>query len=371
MTRAYYIDRLRILLTMLVVFHHSAIAFGASGGWYYVTPNATSGATQMILSLFMAIDQAFFMSLFFFISALLMPASFDSKGFGKFMKDRVVRLGIPLVVYALLIHPTLVFGIFKYLGKATGSWLNFVWTIDTKYTETGPMWFVLTLLIFEMGYALYHHFSHLNVEAKPEGKLPSAVKIGLFIVGAGVLAFAVRLFYPTGKNFIGLQFGYFVLYIAMYVLGIIANRNNWIERFTLQQARPWFIASLVAIPVVIGAIALSKSPEAMNDFSGGMNPRALVYALWEPVICVGFCFFLLMFFKKRLNKPNKLVLALSGDSYTAYIIHPVIVVGFTFLSEQIVMPPLVRLAFVLVLAIPTCFLAAYVIRKIPGMKKVL
>jgi glucans biosynthesis protein C len=325
----------------------------------------------MILSLFMAIDQAFFMSLFFFISALLMPTSFDKKGFGKFMNDRLVRLGIPLVIYTLLIHPTLVYGIHKYLGKATGSWLHFIWIIDTKYAEPGPMWFVLTLLIFEVVYALYRYFLYRKVEAKTEKRLPSVLSIILFIVVTGALAFKIRLFYPTGKNFFGLQFGYFVLYIAMYLLGIIANRNKWTERFTLRQSRPWFIASLVAVPVIVVALAFSKSPGAMKDFSGGMNLRALTYALWEPVICVGFCFFLLMFFKKHLNKPNKFVLASSLDSYTAYIIHPLFVVGFTFLSEQIVMPPLARLAFVLVLGVPTCFFIARLIRKIPGIKKVL
>jgi glucans biosynthesis protein C len=371
MTRAYYIDRLRILLTILVIFHHSAITFGASGGWYYISHETTHGATQMILSLFMAIDQAFFMSCFFFISALLMPSSFDKKGFGRFMKDRLLRLGIPLVVYVLLLHPTLVYGIHKYLDKPTGSWPHFLWIIDTKYANPGPMWFVLTLLIFETIYALYRYFSNRNVKIKPESKLPSVVQIILFIIGTGALAFVVRLFYPAGKNFFGLQFGYFVLYIAMYALGIVANRNNWMERFTLRQARQWFIASLVTIPAIVGTMALSSSPGAMNDFSGGMNPRALTYALWEPIICVGFCFFLLMFFKKQLNKPNKFVLASSADSYTAYIIHPLIVVGFTFLSEQIAMPPLARLAFVLALGIPTCFLTARLIRKVPGVKRVL
>lgn len=371
MKRAYYIDRLRILLITLVIFHHSAIAFGASGGWYYITPDAATGAAQRILSLFMGIDQAFFMSLFFFISALLMPASFDRKGFGRFMKDRLVRLGIPLAVYTLLIHPTLKFAIGRYLGTTSEPWFDFVWIVDTRYPAPGPMWFVLTLLIFETVYALYRLSSKRNAEAKPEGEIPSARKIILFITGTGLLAFGIRLFYPIGNNFFGLQFGYFVLYIAMYVLGIVADRGNWLERFTLRQARPWFIASLLAIPAFECAVLSSKAPGVMKAFAGGMNLRALVYAMWEPVICVGFCFFLLTFFKKYLNTPGKLMSVLSADSYTVYIIHPLIVVGFTILSEQAALPPLARLALVLASGIPTCFLAAHLIRTLPGVKSVL
>jgi len=371
MTRAYYLDRLRILLTILVIFHHSAIAFGASGGWYYITPNATTGMTQMILSLFMAIDQAFFMSFFFFISALLMPASFDKKGFGRFMKDRLIRLGIPLAVYTLLLHPTLVYGIHIYLNKPTGSFLHFVWIIISKYAEPGPMWFVLTLLIFETIYALYRSLTAKKVKVKPDWALPGVFPIILFIVGTGALAFAVRLFYPTGKNFFGLQFGYFVLYIAMYLIGIVANRNHWIERFTIRHARPWFILSLAAIPVLVITLLMSQKSGVMNSFSGGMNLQALIYAMWEPVICVGFCFFLLVYFREKLNKTNKFVLAASADSYTAYIIHPFLVVGFTCLSEKLAWSPLARLGFVLLLAIPSCFFIARLIRKIPGVRRVL
>jgi len=233
------------------------------------------------------------------------------------------------------------------------------------------MWFVLTLLIFESIYALWRHLSKRDYVLPREGKLPSALSIILFIVGTGAVAFGIRLFYPTGKSFFGLQFGYFTLYIAMYIVGIVANRNNWLERFTLKQAWPWFIASLAAIPAIIAAIAMSKTPETMGNFSGGMNLSALMYAMWEPVICVGFCFFLLMWFKQKFNNQNKLVLAASCDSYAAYIIHPLIVVGFTFLSEKLSWSPLARLAFVLLLAIPTCFFVARLIRKIPGVKRVL
>ena len=34
-TRLFYIDNLRIFLISLVVFHHFAITYGASGDWYY------------------------------------------------------------------------------------------------------------------------------------------------------------------------------------------------------------------------------------------------------------------------------------------------------------------------------------------------
>lgn len=369
--RAYYLDRLRIFLTMLVIFHHTAIAFGASGGWYYKTPDITTGMAQTILTLFMAVDQAYFMSFFFFISAVLMPDSFERKGFRRFLSDRFIRLGVPLLVYILVLHPTLVFAIFKYLGRETGSWLEFVTTIITRYAEPGPMWFVLTLLLFECLYAVFARFAGKTTLVKKTKSLPAPWTIGLFILITGVLAFGVRFVYPSGKNFFGLQFGYFVLYIAMYLAGILANRRNWLEILTNRKAMPWFIASLAAIPVLVVALFMSSSPEARNGFSGGFNVRALTYALWEPVICVGFCLFLLAWFKRHFNQPNRRVLALSGHSYTAYIIHPFMVVGCTMLSEYCPWPPLVRMVLVLLLALPGSFALAALIRTIPGVRRVL
>ena len=197
------------------------------------------------------------------------------------------------------------------------------------------------------------------------------MSIVLFIIITGLLAYGIRFIFPVGTSIFGLQLGYFVLYVAMYALGIIAGRKNWIDRMSLQKAKPWFIASLVAIPALAAAIALTKSPEAAKNFMGGFSVQALLYAMWEPVICVGFCYYLLMLFKKHLNKPNKFILSLSVDSYSTYIFHPLIVVGYTFLSEKIDMPPLARLAFVLILGIPSCFFVANLIRKIPGAKRVL
>ena len=86
-TRFYYLDLLRVFLTMLVFYHHSAVAFGASGGWYYISKETTTGLTQGLLSASMGIDQSYFMSLFFFISAYLMPFSFDRKGMKSFIRS--------------------------------------------------------------------------------------------------------------------------------------------------------------------------------------------------------------------------------------------------------------------------------------------
>lgn len=71
-----FLNHLRILLTGLVVMHHSAVTHGSPGGWYYRgnSPVSVDGMTETLLTMFVAINQAFFMGFFFFASYFT-PAS--------------------------------------------------------------------------------------------------------------------------------------------------------------------------------------------------------------------------------------------------------------------------------------------------------
>ena len=181
----------------------------------------------------------------------------------------------------------------------------------------------------------------------------------------GAAAFLIRLYVPVGSEVLGLQLGFFPLYIGMYLLGIVAHRNHWLDKICVKNALPWFlIAILCGIPSLL--IVMSSFSEQMDLFSGGWNLQALFYALWEPVMCVGICYFLLAYGKAHWNKPMPLVQKLSTDSYAAYFIHPVVVVGCIFVMELLPVSPLMRLALVCVVGIPCCFIAARGVRLVLG-----
>src|SRR5262249_28734852 len=90
------IDHLRVLLTALVILHHTAIAYGGSGGWYWrEEPNGS----KPLLVLFNATNQSYFMGFFFLLAGYYTPGPFDRKGAGRFLADRFLRLGLPLLGY--------------------------------------------------------------------------------------------------------------------------------------------------------------------------------------------------------------------------------------------------------------------------------
>jgi peptidoglycan/LPS O-acetylase OafA/YrhL len=61
-TRNAGIDALRATLTLLVVFHHAAITYGASGSWFYTEIKPSGAPSSLLLTIFCAYNQAFFMA---------------------------------------------------------------------------------------------------------------------------------------------------------------------------------------------------------------------------------------------------------------------------------------------------------------------
>jgi hypothetical protein len=177
---------------------------------------------------------------------------------------------------------------------------------------------VLTVLVFihhtAIGYGASGGWCYITPE-----NTPAQWNVALFILICGLTAFLLRCVYPIGgKNIIGLQLGYFTLYISYYILGIIARRKKWMDKLLYNKSILWFIAALAVIPLMVMAWCdLTKNPAHMVEYIGGFHWRSLFLSFWEVVVCVGICYFSIMAFKKYLNGSNTLSVNLAIDSYAA------------------------------------------------------
>ena len=52
--RELYIDRLRSVMTAFVILHHTAITYGAVGGWFYYELHPSGSITSLLLTMFCA-----------------------------------------------------------------------------------------------------------------------------------------------------------------------------------------------------------------------------------------------------------------------------------------------------------------------------
>jgi glucan biosynthesis protein C len=98
-SRLIFVDHLRAALIILVVLHHLDVIYAANIGFYYIEPAYADVLALIVLVIFQLINQAYFMGFFFLISGYFTPSSLERKGLRVFLEDRLIRLGIPLLVF--------------------------------------------------------------------------------------------------------------------------------------------------------------------------------------------------------------------------------------------------------------------------------
>ncbi|WP_426502070.1 acyltransferase family protein [Dactylosporangium sp. McL0621] len=197
--RLWFVDNLRVLLISLVVLHHVAGIYSGLDAWYYTEP-PTSDAESLLLTLFMLVNQAWFMGAFFLLAGCFTPGSLDRKGPRAFLRDRLVRLGIPFVVFYFAVNPLL-------------------WR-DWHGIGSGPLWFVLALLVLDTAYALLR-------PAGPSQQRPLRYRTVLaFIAGLALATWALRIVVPIGFWVPVIDFptsAYLPQYVSFFVAGTVAG----------------------------------------------------------------------------------------------------------------------------------------------------
>jgi glucan biosynthesis protein C len=318
--RLLYIDNLRILLTILVIVFHLAITYGSPvGDWQYKEgrPGAFEG---IFYTTFVAVVQAFSMGFFFMISGYFTPGSFDRKGVGAFLRDRMLRLGVPLLVYLVFIDPVIAF-VLALSGGFDESFLDFlgVFIGDYRGLGSGPLWFLEALLIFSFGYALVRR---LWRGSEIESKAPGNSAIAFFALALGVVTFIMRTWLPLGYNFtlLNLQIPFFPQYIALFAIGVLAYRGNWLTQVSREAGGLWLKVSVVLITLFPVLLALGAPDGDPTRFVGGFHWQAFTLAIWEQFTCIAIVFALTVLFRVRYNSQSSLAKAMSERIYSIH--HP-------------------------------------------------
>jgi fucose 4-O-acetylase-like acetyltransferase len=373
--RLYFIDNLRILLITLVAMLHLSITYGGAGSWYY--RNVPEGTMSLPLTWHNATVQAFSMGLFFLISGYFTPGSYERKGSGRYFKDRLLRLGIPILCYDFIIGPLIVRPMVRFGEQSSGSYLDFLRGYYSSFhIGTGPLWFVEALLIFAACYVLYRLLSKTTIATvKQDSKIPGNLTILLFALTLSALSFIVRIWLPVGWCFepLNFQFPFFPQYICMYIVGIAAYKHNWISRIPDVMGKLWLCVAIFFIIILFPALFVlgGASSGDTSPFMGGFHWQCLGYAVWEQFTGVAMIIALLYLFRKYFNRQGSLSKAASASAYTAYIIHAPVLVFVAIVIRNINLYPLLKFALAGLIAVPLCFALANFIRQLPLAKRIL
>ncbi|MFC1981332.1 acyltransferase family protein [Chloroflexota bacterium] len=374
--RLLYIDNLRIVLTALVILHHLAIQYGAPGITYYIEEGPMSDISVILMTLFLAINQSFFMGFFFMVSSYFSPGSFDRHGAGPYVGDRLKRLGIPLLFYIIVISPLLNYVLILSRGFE-GNFLEFIPRFIERLPglDVGPLWFVAALLFFSLLYVLWRLiFQPTPNPRRGESRAPGNASIAIFAVALGLVTFVVRIWFPVGWEFMLLhwQFSHFAQYIAMFIIGLIAYQRGWFAGLTDAQGKVWrwvILALILLFPVLFvlgGALKGNLEP-----IMGGLHWQSFAYSLWEQFMCVAMVVTLVVWFRKRFNNQNTIGKALSSGAYTTYVIHMPVIVLLALALRGIQLDMAIKFILVAPFAIALSFLVGYLIKKLPFARSIL
>lgn len=368
--KLFYIDNIKLLLTILVVLHHIVIAYSSAGGWYYTEKTNHTGAL-IPMTMFVSVNQSFFMGFFFLLSAYFTGPSYDRKGAGQFLADRLLRLGIPLLFYSFVFSPFVSYLVYYFSGEHYITYLQYLSGYD-NWIETGVLWFVAALLVFTLIYLVGRNL--LKITFKKPLPVPGAGAILLFAVLLGVISFLNRILFPVGWVLkpLGFQLGHFPQYIAMFIIGLLGYRNQWFDGLSQDTGKrlkwsAWLC--LLFFPVFFMIRVKLNMPVAW--YSGGFHWQSLLYAVWEQWIGLSIMTALLSLAKQSWNTSSSLLSKLSRCSFAVYIFHPLVIVALTLAVRNWAVDSAIKLMVVAPLTVLGSFMLGELILWIPGVKRII
>jgi surface polysaccharide O-acyltransferase-like enzyme len=373
-----YIDNIRALIIIGVIFLHSAVTYSGVGRWYYNEPTTLGAVSSVLVVAFESFTQAFSMGLLFWIAGYFAAPALDRKGTGRFLADRAVRLGIPVLIYMLVIHPILLVIMSSVLdpgalSSAGATYLRYLASFEFL-SQSGPMWFALALLIFCAIYAGVRRLFPAPQSAQTPGRPLSDGMLALLAGGIALVAFLIRLVQPIGTAVMNMQLCYFAQYVIYFIFGIVAYRRDWFRTLPLRLGVRWFAGAVVlGIPLWLGVMMGGGAMEkGIEPFAGGMNWTSAAYAVWESFFSVAVSVGLLTILRDRIKLADKLSGFLSSNSFSVYMFHPIVLVSASLLLRPWQGYPVLKLIIAgLVATLVSFLLGHFVLRRTPLLKRVL
>ena len=383
-----FLDNVKVFLTALVVLHHCACAFGAcgEGSWYLIVKGGGGPrAFRLCVKTFVTWNQAYFMSLFFFvsvcaeikfraphaidavvstqISAYFVPTSY-AKGWPKFQANKRRRLLVPALAVLLVVSPltTLVAGNLTYAPSP------------------GVGWYLWWLLLFDVVYVSFQTAPPVDealaealtgADAAPTAaRGPQLLLSTVFRIGAGIgiCGFALLPFLVLTKGSFAsmpVSIGSVTCDFLMFYLGLEAKKQGWLERPLTEQldVHPFVLLGFVLIEAAGIAVA-----------SLDVDKFGLILVLLAGMFCLDMSLLVLLTFHRWANVETSLTRFLARGAFGVYLLHPLVVTAATrvylkLAGDGVNYP--VGFGVVAVVSLLVVWPLAYSLAQLPGLRAVL
>lgn len=358
--RDLWVDALRVVVIVAVIVVHAATAYVVPIDWYY-QERTTSELWLTLLAFPAGIGGIFALGPLFLVAGWLSAGSLARKGRAAFMRARLLRLGLPLLAFVLIVDP-----LADYLGDlgegGAGPFLAYF-----HPDSAGPMWFVAALLFFSVAYAGLRGPRRPAASAQP---LRPAVLVAA-TAAIAVASLAVWQLWPlTGETYLDLRFGQWPQGAVLFTLGVHAAEGGWLNGMPAALRRSGWIA-VIGLAVLMTLLAISQVLGQFEANLTGFNWPTILLALLDGAIAVCGTLWLVAWLRDRWSSRGTLFAMAGRASYAAYFIHPLVLTMLSVLLAPIVLAPELKFVVVAPLAVPAIFAVGYALRRLPGISKVL
>ena len=335
--RVHYIDNLRWICVSLLVIYHAAMAYNTWGELNYIHFGAVKPFAAIVVLI-----SPWFMPLMFLLAGISASFSLKKRGYGKFIAERLLRLGVPLVIGVIINAPVLSYIAAISRHRFDGNFIQHYVVYFSKFTDLtgydggftfGHLWFLLVLLAVSL-------LSCIAIRFIPAGNKTAVKVTGIILAVAGVATFDVKTF---GKPLI--------TYLCCYLLGyFVFSNQDFIKKLS---GLKWeFIAVFVTaaltnalLYVFVGTVVILSNVCNYTSFICGVIAMMIIG-------------------REYLDFEGKKTAEFSKLSYTFYFVHfPVVVLSQYFLSQARISPVL-NFFLTVVISYPVTYLLSKLISKV-------
>ena len=363
--RELWADNLRVLVVADVIVVHTATGY-LTGivDWYYDERTA-SVLWSTVLS-FPAVAGAMFgLGPLFLLAGWFSPRSAAHRGVGGFARNRLLRLGVPLAAFMLLIQP-----LADYVGSLGPDQVRTSFASALRTTEFSVMWFVAALPVFSLAYAALRW-----LRPAPQSRRPA--RLGVLLAAAALTIAAASLaasqVWPWNSGvFFTARFGEWPQGAVLFALGVHAAETGWLRDLPPVLARR---VGWTALAGTIATVTLFAVLETKDQVTSVLNTATgwptILFALLDGMVAVSLSLWSLSWVRRRWPSHGPPLGKAARASYATYLINPLVLTTIMVLLAPVALAPEIKFALVAIAAVAACYLAGYALTRMPGSSKVL
>ncbi|HEX2606906.1 MAG TPA: acyltransferase family protein [Flavisolibacter sp.] len=322
-----YLDWLRIMAIIGVLFFHSAMPYVAEWGWHI--KNKETSNLLMEFNFFLS---RFRMPLLFFISGAITHVMLRSRTTGQFIALRFRRLLVPLLFGMLLIVPIQVYMERLHTGYK-GNFLEFYPSVFT----TGPypkgnlsyhhLWFIAYLFVYDLIFAPIFRWL-MRLPASRFSWWTKGLRVYLITVPSILLYTVLVLRFPE-TNDITNDWCYFIYWLGYLLAGFFALLVPGLMDVLAKYRRTSLTIALLVLLVLNYMRWNQKEPyDFFTDYSAHWQTYA--YLLLYPLVGWFWVFTAVGYGKTYLDHKKPVLGYLNNAVYPFYILHQTVIVVLTY-----------------------------------------